>query len=126
MYFTAYILQTGLYLGSRSDVKEVMLYNGRRVFIFGKSGDSKGTFNPGDLIEFHCGHNGADTVDMERDQPQGEYYKLSHDWACRVTNEDTIKTFFLGARILNIPGRMTSKIKNYTRTLISWFRKLQT
>ena len=103
MNFAGYILKTGLYVGARSDVMEIMLYNGRRVLVFGCTGDDHGRFFiPRDLVQFHCGRNGADIVDLEVDQKPGTYYKLSWDWSTRITDEETIKTFFQGVGTFNV------------------------
>ena len=120
MHFTGYILKTGLYVGNRSDVMEIMLYNGRRVLIFGKNGDSKGNFQPGNLIEFSCGHNQFGDIDLEAEQEQGTYYRLG-DWACRIIDEETIRTFFLGAKILGASERLRNKIRRTARIFKSFF-----
>lgn len=116
-YVTGYVVESGMYVGNRPDVMKIMLYNGRQVLVFAKSCDHEGNFNPGTLVLFHCDN---EAIDFDRDQPPGTYYRLSFNWACRITDEATIKTFFLGARILNAPGRVTSKLIRLVQRIVRW------
>ena len=116
-YVTGYVVERGIYVGSRPDVMKVMLYNGRKILVFAKPSDHEGNFNPGALVQFYC--DGV-VIDFDRDQPPGTYYRLSYSWACRITDEATIKTFFLGARILNAPGRVISKLVRLVQGIVRW------
>ncbi len=101
MYFCGYVLQQGLCVGHASDIREIMLFNGRRVLVRGPDYTSGGhRITPGDLIEFLCGHNGADMVKFDVDQAPGTYYKLSSAWSNAVTDDGTIRTFMIGIQLL--------------------------
>jgi hypothetical protein len=100
MHFTGFVLKTHLYIGSTPDVKEVMLYNGRKIHIRGPSYAHPSTIKPGDIIVFACGYNDLDLVELDRPQQPKTFYRVSWDWAVRVTDEDTIRSFLMSARIL--------------------------
>jgi len=121
-YVTGYVIERGIYVGNRPDVMKIMLYNGRRVLVFAKSSDHEGGFNPGALVQFHCDN---EAINFDCDQSPGTYYNLDFDWACRITDEATIKTFFLGARILS-PNRVVSKARGFLRNMATGFRRYLT
>jgi hypothetical protein len=126
MYFSGYVLRQGLYVDHAPDVREIMLYNGRRVLVRGPGMYTSGShrINPGDLIQFYCGHNGADIVDFDADQEPGTFYKLSWDWSDRVTDEHTISTFMIGARILEPATTMKTRLQRNGRALKKFFSSL--
>ncbi|GEM_PF-3434832 len=120
MNFAGYVIKTHLYVGNSCDVTEIMLYNGRKIRIRGPLYTGRHTITPGDLIEYYCR---PDSIDFERDQATDECYELSRDWVRQVTDETTIRTFLLGARILGAPNRMSSKVGNLFRASIARARK---
>ncbi len=100
MHFTGLVLKTHLYVGSTPDVKEIMLYNGRKILVRGASYAHPSTINPGDLIVFSCGYNDLDVIELDRPQQPKTFYRVSWDWAVRVTDENTIRSFLMSAQIL--------------------------
>lgn len=123
MHFTAYILRTHVYVGNICDGMELLLYDGRKIFARGPSEDGKDFLRPGDLVEFSCDHNGADAVPFE-DLPADRVYRLSRDWVARITNEETIRTFFIGVEVLGAGNGMPRKIVRLVRRLKKKFLEL--
>ena len=100
MYFAGYVTKKGMLINNVPNLMEVVLYNGRKVIIRGPAVDVQGPFNPGDLLKFYAdGNEGTSNIDLERDQPEGKYYTVSYTYCSRVTDENTIRTFFIGAKI---------------------------
>lgn len=124
MYFIGYVLKTGLSVGNLPDVKEIMLYNGRKILARG--GESffiQESIKPGMLVVFYCGHNGCDVVDLENDQPEGSVYRISNDWSAKVKDDEITRTFFLGAKILDTPSSLGGKLRRFTRKLKTFFQR---
>lgn len=103
MYFAGHLIRTGLTINGCPDIAEVMLYNGRRVMIRGPFGDEHGLFDPGSLLKFYAdGNEGTSGIDLEKDQPEGGHYTVANRFCSRITDEGTIKAFFIGACIFEM------------------------
>ena len=126
MHFCGYIVRQGIFMGNCSDIREVMLYNGRLIFIRGADGG----FKPGELVNFYCepGVSGIGEVDLEVEQAPGTFYRIGWGSSYRITEEHIISTFMIGASLLG-----TARLKKadmpprtdrfFTRYIKAWLTR---
>jgi hypothetical protein len=106
MIFTGYVVRRGVSVGPPThrvhDAMELLLYNGKKIIVRGPSYAHPDTIVPGDLIQFYYGTSGHDNIDLEAQQEPDTFYDLGK-WVSRITNQETIQSFMIGARIFMSP-----------------------
>ena len=118
IHFTAYVLRTGLCVNRNPNVLEVMLYNGRKVFVR-ECGSHFPGINPGELVVFHCGYNEYREIDLETKQENGTYYTVTRNGTHKIEDETMIRTFFIGTQIL----KPVTTLKTYVQQICAGLKR---